>query len=342
MSDHEEVEGQDDHEKQDDHDKKVAAKAFLTHLKKGNRDAFITLENDLIAESAQKWGAFVSAFRSLRTFDDMANEAGLDEKYRPKMWWMRSPYPGNFGDILTPYVLWHAFGVMPRWVNSKQAEGLCIGSIAKFARDGTRVWGAGMPRSTDPLCPTAIYTAVRGPLSRDAVIASGGTCPEIYGDPAVLLPELYAPDVPKTHKIGIIPHVLQEAMIRAAIEKIGADHIKIISLRSVTFDDIEGVIRDIMSCEEIVSTSLHGLIVSHAYGVPCQSLRVTGEPETAGDSFKMRDYKLSVGLDDAALGVPPRFTDLTWLESRKCVLPPSPIDTKPLRAAFPFPVRLGA
>ncbi|MCJ2128072.1 polysaccharide pyruvyl transferase family protein [Methylobacterium sp. E-045] len=336
MSNQEELEGRDNQAE------KAAAKAFHAHLREGDTDAFIKLENDLLAESEQRWGSFVTAFRTLRSFDELAAEAGLEEKYRPKVWWMRSPYPGNFGDILTPYVLWHAFGVMPRWVASSKAEGLCIGSIAKFARPGTRVWGTGMPRDSDPLCPTAIYSAVRGPLSRAAVIASGGECPEIYGDAAVLLPELYAPNVPKTHKIGIIPHVLQEGMFRAAIEKLDADHIKIISLLSVTFDEIEGVIRDIMSCDEIVSTSLHGLIVSHAYGVPCQSLNVTSDTESAEDSFKMRDYKLSVGLDDPALGVPPRFTDLGWLEARKCVLPPSPIDTKALRAAFPFPVRLNS
>lgn len=324
---------------QDGQDKKIATKAFLLHLKNGDRDGFIQLEDELLSQSEEKWGTFVASFRNLRVLDDMAREAGLDESHRPRMWWMRGPYPGNFGDILTPYVLWHAFGVMPRWVNAKQAQGLCIGSIAKFAQPGMRLWGTGMPRSTDPLCPTAIYSAVRGPLSRDAILAAGGQCPEIYGDPGVLLPELYRPEVTKTHKIGIIPHVLQEAMFRRAIEKHGADHIKIISLLSASFEDIERVIRDILSCEEIVSTSLHGLLVSHAYGVPCQSLRVTDEPDAAEDSFKMRDYKMSVGLSDAALGVPDGFGDLAWLEKRKCVVPPSSIDTKALRAAFPFPVR---
>ena len=167
-----------------------------------------------------------------------------------------------------------------------------------------------MPRGSDPLCRNAIYSALRGLLSRSAVIASGGECPEIYIDAAVLLPEVSAPDVPKTHKIGIIPHMLQEAMSRAFIEKLGADHIKVIPLRSVTFDEIQGVIRDIMNCKDIVSTSLHGLMVAHAYGIPCQSLRMTSDLDNAADSFKTLDYKFSTGLDDPALGVPPHFNDL--------------------------------
>lgn len=314
---------------------KLVSRLFTTLIRNGDREGFEKLAVDLSAESAQEWGPLLDSNRALLAFEDMAAQAGLAEQYRPKIWWMRSPYPGNFGDILTPYVLWHAFGVMPRWVSSKEAEGLCIGSIAKFARPGMRLWGTGMPRATDPLCPTAIYAAVRGPLSRSAVLAAGAECPEIYGDAAVLLPELYAPDVAKTHKIGVISHVLQDAEIREAVRKVGLDHIKVISLHSVSFEDIERVIRDILSCEEIVTTSLHGLIVSHAYGVPAQYMNLNGNT----NSFKVEDYKLSVGLTDPALQGRREFTNVDWLEARSCVLPPSQIDTVALRAAFPFPVR---
>ncbi|WP_348646115.1 polysaccharide pyruvyl transferase family protein [Methylobacterium sp. SD274] len=314
---------------------KLVSRKLATLIREGDRKGFEKLAADLLAESAEEWRPMLNSNRALLDFEDMAAQAGLEEQYRPKIWWMRSPYPGNFGDILTPYVLWHAFGVMPRWVSSKEADGLCIGSIAKFARPGMRLWGTGMPRATDPLCPTAIYAAVRGPLSRGAVLAAGAECPEIYGDAAVLLPEIYAPDVAKTHKIGIISHVLQDAEIRTAIRKLGLDHIKVISLHSVSFDDIERVIRDILSCEEIVTTSLHGLIVSHAYGVPAQYMNLNGDT----NSFKVEDYKLSVGLTDPALQAQREFTDVDWLDARRCVLPPSRIDTVALRSAFPFPVR---
>lgn len=284
-----------------------------------------------------QWIDLVRSFDALWELENLAETHGLPDRFRPNIWWMRGPYPGNFGDILTPYVLWHAFGVIPRWTTLKEADGFCIGSIAKFSRPGSKMWSTGMPRDNDPLAADATWSAVRGPLSRAAVLAAGGNVPEIYGDGAALLPELYAPHVEKTHRIGIIPHVLQEQQLREGLEKAGqADSVKVISLQAADFADIERVIRDILSCEEVVSTSLHGIIVSHAYGVPCQSARIIAPDEVAEDSFKMRDYKASVGLEDRPIGIPERFDDLTWLGARRCVLPPRQIDAGALRAAFPF------
>lgn len=310
-------------------------KAFQDGLKKAVDKYDVAGFDRLAAGRTGEEANTVRAYRALLDFETLARQERLDAKHRPKIWWMRSPYPGNFGDILTPYVLWHAFGVMPRWTPHKAADGICIGSIAKFAHKGMAVWGSGMPRTTDPMCPTANWTAVRGPLSRKVVLENGGKVPEVYGDPAVLLPELYAPPVTKRHRLGIIAHVLQEDHFRQALAKIGRDDIKLISLLSVSFAEIERVIDEIRACEEIVSTSLHGVIVAHAYGVPCQSLKMV-KSGTAGDSFKMTDYKTSVGLEDSPLVVREDFADLDWLDARRCVLPPRLIDTAPLKAAFPF------
>jgi len=89
-----------------------------------------------------------------------------------RLWWMETPFPGNFGDILSPYVVEKLSGFPPKFVG--RGDGLlAIGSIIKFARVGTPVWGSGTPRMTDALAPDADYRAVRGPLTRDLVLQSG-------------------------------------------------------------------------------------------------------------------------------------------------------------------------
>lgn len=313
------------------------AKQFMSLWDKQDRDGTRQLAQDLVEQDSDRWTAVVRSFNALWELEDIAAQHQVPDRFRPNIWWMRGPYPGNFGDILTPYVLWHAFGIVPRWSSAKKAKGLCIGSIAKFSHAGSLMWGSGMPRPNDPLAPDAVWAAVRGPLSRDAVLAAGGTMAEVYGDGAVLLPEIYAPQVEKTHRVGIIPHVLQEQQVRDTLAKTGrSDEVKVINLLAADFADIERVVRDILSCDEIVSTSLHGVIVSHAYGIPCQSARIVAPGEEAEDSFKMRDYKASVGLEDRPIGIPNRYDDIDWLDARQCSLPPKPIDTAALRAAFPF------
>lgn len=58
-------------------------------------------------------------------------------------------------------------------------------------------------------------------------------------------------------------------------------------------DPIECVIDNILACENTFSSSLHGIIVSHAYNIP--SLRVNFQA-SLGD-LKFHDYFLSVGIE---------------------------------------------
>lgn len=53
-------------------------------------------------------------------------------------------------------------------------------------------------------------------------------------------------------------------------------------------------IDQILSCEMILSSSLHGIIVADAYGVPNLWCKFT-DYEAPGKGFKFKDYYLSVG-----------------------------------------------
>ena len=126
------------------------------------------------------------------------------------VWWLDG-YAGNYGDILTPYILEH-YGIKHHWVSNlnNPFDAICIGSIIRRARKDTIVLGSGIISKKDRINPNANFKFVRGPATRDRVIAQGGTCPKIYGDAALLLPEVVKPN-DKKYKIGITPHVIDYA-----------------------------------------------------------------------------------------------------------------------------------
>lgn len=235
----------------------------------------------------------VQASRQFRVdLDRRAEAAGLKESDRPALWWMETPYPGNFGDVLNPYVVEKLSGLPPRYVD--KGEGiLAIGSVIKFARSGTKVWGTGTPRMTDVLAPDAEYRAVRGPLTRELVLQSGGSAPELYGDAAMLLPLIYTPKpARRRHRLGIIFHSAHKGSGVAV-----ADDVLQIDPELVGYNAIEQFIDAVASCDAIISTSLHGLIVANAYDIPARHAVISEDDESiSGDGTKFRDHALACGI----------------------------------------------
>lgn len=125
---------------------------------------------------------------------------------------------------------------------------------------------------------------LRGPYSDKKFLEEGHEACNVYGDPALLLPLVYTPKAKRTAPIGIIPHLHDYAAV-----KIECPNERVISLNG----EIEDVIDEICACEYIVSTSLHGVIVAHAYGVPALWVK-KGYIYT--DGIKFKDYFASVDI----------------------------------------------
>ena len=167
---------------------------------------------------------------------------------------------------------------------------LLIGSILKdkFIDDKTIIWGSGMLKYELLTKKPYKVCAVRGPKTRKVLLKSGIKCPEIYGDPALLLPYYYYPYILKKYKLGIIPHhthINSELLNNFKNNK----HIKIIDFTN--YKNWANVIKDIVSCEFIVSEGLHGLILSDAYKIPNYYI-------SFGDidqKYKYKDYFISIG-----------------------------------------------
>ncbi len=207
------------------------------------------------------------------------------------------PEARNFGDALNVFLVEYLSGkkVMPsRYVKNKNAPIYAvIGSILHWADEGAIVWGAGLI-SDQVKAPEGLHIkAVRGPLTRDLLKAQGQmNCPNIYGDPALLMPLIYRPDRTSTYQYGILPHYSDKK--HPALKDL--KHLCSTLLMDIqTGANVLPLIDQILSCKVIVTSSLHGLILAHAYGIPCVWVNFFGN--LLGGTFRFRDYLMSVGKD---------------------------------------------
>ena len=236
----------------------------------------------------------------------------------------------NWGDALSPVLVELLSGKSAlRLSGLHHVRYLVVGSILGGANEHAEVWGSGFIREGERVLgrPRAIH-AVRGPLSRKALLDQGIDCPAVFGDPALLLPKFYIPKVEKRYSVGIIPHYRDKT--HPWIDRYRRDsQVRILDIES----GIQEFVQQVGSCEVVLSSSLHGLICADAYGV--SNTWVQFSDEVLGGDFKFRDYRLSVGAGEPR---PFRVTPETNLASAvaKAALSPKEIDLRKLILACPF------
>lgn len=202
----------------------------------------------------------------------------------------------NFGDILTPYIIQNISNINFKHIGKSHyfpfEHYLIIGSILDRATKHSIIWGSGLiSEDSKPIeSPKKIY-AVRGPKTREKLLNLGIDCPEIYGDPALLLPKIYNPKIEKKYELGVIPHYVDKN--NRTLEMFNNPNIKIIDIQVI---DPRTFIDELLSCKKIASSSLHGLITADAYQIP--SIWIEFSDKVVGNGFKFYDYFLSVGREN--------------------------------------------
>lgn len=196
----------------------------------------------------------------------------------------------NFGDQLTPYLVLKITSKNAIYTEQTQniTTVMVTGSILSTDVSNSIIWGCGYAWYDEAVNKPLEVRAVRGKLTREKLLANGYDCPEVYGDPSLLLPRYFSPQKSGTHRLGIIPHIIDYEQAKEMYSN--EDNIIIIDLRN----PIEDVISEINQCEKTISSSLHGLIVSHAYGI--DSMWCEFSDKVIGDGFKFHDYFSSVNM----------------------------------------------
>lgn len=195
----------------------------------------------------------------------------------------------NVGDYLSKIVfemLMKHFGIKSYWTGKTHCIAH-IGSIIQFLGQDCIVYGSGflfrwaMPQFARKKLKLDIR-AVRGPLTRKVLLELGYNVPEIYGDPAILLPLFYQPSscLDKYDYI-VIPHESHYKQYQN----------KTYPVLSTLTNNWEEFIKKILSAKLVISSSLHGIIIAEAYGIPAIFLDETENP----DQLKYDDYYYSTG-----------------------------------------------
>lgn len=184
----------------------------------------------------------------------------------------RNPY--NLGDylgfVVTGWMLQQRGLSLDDYVDKKKHL-LTVGSGAVKSYQNMTIWGSGVERELPQRFRRFFQKswfrkldirAVRGPLSRKYLMKLGHQVPEVYGDPAILMPLIYGglTGGGKEYEVSVIPQLVTEKGIR---EKYPDAHII-----SMNTNDYESVIDQIVQSKLIISSSLHGVILADAYGVP--------------------------------------------------------------------------
>jgi len=202
----------------------------------------------------------------------------------------------NYGDILAPFLaeklsgkkavrVSHPMNRIYKWFIKHYVT---VGSIICAASKNSIVWGSGIIKQ-DENVREAKFLAVRGPRTRKRLLELGYKVPEIYGDPALLLPKFIENTKEKQFELGIIPHYVDYEDVLEQFKN--NPNVKVINLMT---DDIVKTTYEILECKQIISSSLHGVIVSHAYNIPAMWIKFSNK--LAGDNIKFYDYFESVGI----------------------------------------------
>ena len=195
-----------------------------------------------------------------------------------KLFYFTSDKPVNLGDALSPVIL-ENFTEHKSELASSDESGklLLVGSLLDIVKDNDTICGIGSnkPNFTLEANDTMRFISVRGPLTRFQI--KGADVPKNYGDPALLLPLMYFPKIEKKKKTGIIPHYVDKKYFPK-------DQIIDIEQDYKTFVD------QILECDEIISSSLHGIIIAEAYGIKTKWIMYSDKIE--GGEFKYQYYFL--------------------------------------------------
>lgn len=213
----------------------------------------------------------------------------------------------NFGDLLTPLILKH-YGLTPVHAVPNESHLVSVGTLLGYFSTDFKgvILGTGINEPTKKTFSSAKVIGLRGKLTQKVLGLENKNI--ILGDPGLLVSRIFPARMTKKWKLGIVPHMseLYHPIVNRWTKNLG-DSAKIINpLRNP-----EIVITEISACENIISSSLHGLVVADSFCIP--NIRFIIEDTYKFNYFRFEDYY-------SALGIPYDWINVDGTESLEILL----------------------
>ncbi|WP_144061003.1 polysaccharide pyruvyl transferase family protein [Agrococcus pavilionensis] len=216
---------------------------------------------------------------------------------------------------MTPFLIERLFpGVSATWADLDDADLVGIGSVLQqFKRHRTsrlHCWGAGYIASNSwGMHDRTQFHAVRGALTL-AKLQPGQQRGVVLGDPGLLVGLLFdAQEVETKYELGVVPHYVDASAPLLGELSRSAD-VSIIDVAA----PVAEVVRGVAQCRRIISSSLHGLVLSDALRIP--NAWVQFSADVAGDGFKFADYYSGFGREPDVTPLSPMRDLLRAVETR--------------------------
>jgi hypothetical protein len=211
-------------------------------------------------------------------------------------WWVK-PFPGNFGDWLSPLIVSHYTDKKVIFQSpvrlALKDHMISLGSIGRFIKPNSVVVGTGISTDELTLVKSATYVSVRGPVTARVVKESGGPTVDSFGDPGVLISRIFPVERTNTNgRVALVRHFTHKP-IPLTLDA-NMDELDIFMSHP---NEIKLLVETLNTYDRVVTSAMHIFITCQSYGIPCALVTFEGfEDSVHGNGIKYGDYAQGVGL----------------------------------------------
>lgn len=212
---------------------------------------------------------------------------------------------GNLGDLSGYHILDYYFklfkskySILPINKSSpqfKETKSLIssVGSVLDViiaSGKESDVIGSGSITNNIPVIKNKInFLGVRGHETKKLIDNQIKSNITVASDLGLLLPNIFPnKNIKKDKKIGFIIHSVDRDLFFNKYPLLMENLVD-------NYSDFTNFVNNLNKYEFIISSSLHGIIFSHAYGIPCAGIKITDK--IIGNDFKYIDYYSSINFN---------------------------------------------